>query len=300
MAIIIIALIFIIPVKNPQAQSIPTLAILEIDLRPEFDQPGVLVVYHLVLSSDVRLPATMTIHIPERAGNPSQVDWVDPTDGSMTTMPYKVDLNNDSNSFTFTTSAYEVNFEYHDPALTIDGNKHAFQYDWNGDFPITNLSIYIQQPVGATDMAITPSLGSPKQGDNNITYYYARLGEVKVDTTFSIQLSYTKEDSYLSVEQLQVKPSVNLSEDTPGRTSLREILPWLIGVIIVLLLMGALWWIWLAKNSPVPLQNIKITHGSRHKKENLSDSDSVNCPQCGHRAELDDVFCRVCGSKLKS
>ena len=296
----IFVLLLCLPINPVQAKAdLPSLAILEIDLRPEFDQPGVLVAYHLVLSSDTRLPTTLTVRIPQHAGNPSQVSWVDPTDGNMTTIPYQLVLDGDWNAVTFTTSAYEINFEYYDPLLVVKENQHSFEYTWNGDYAVTDLSIYIQQPVGASEMTIAPSLGSPKQGDNNIIYYYARLGEVEKNTPFKIQIKYSKSNQNLSVEQLQVQPSGDLGESTPGRTSLRELMPWLIVILVILLILAILWWIWLANYSATPSRNIKTLRDVITQKGLNSNTEALYCRNCGYRADTKDVFCRVCGSKLK-
>jgi hypothetical protein len=297
LVLLILFCLSFVPFRGVTAQTTtPSLAIFELDLRPEFDQPGVLVVYHIVLASDTRLPATLTIRIPHRVGDPSQVAWVDPSDSSMTKMPYESVIKDGWNEVTFTTSAYEVDFEYHDPSITVNTDKRSFVYDWNGDFAIANLSIYIQQPVGASDMVISPNLGSAQKGDNNIVYYYSRLGQVDKGTSFSINLSYSKPNDDLSVEQLQVKPSVALSENTPGRTSLSELMPWLIGVLALLLVLGIAWWIWLIRQSQVP--DTKKQESKPRRKRKKSD-EPVYCPKCGHRAEGADVFCRVCGSKLR-
>lgn len=280
------------------AQTTPPLTILEVDLRPEYDQPGVLVVYHMVLQSETRLPATLTVRIPLTAGEPSLVAWVNPSDGSLNSIPYKVVEKDDWALVTFTTSAYEVNFEYHDPSLKIDGVRRSFEFIWPGDYRAENLSIYIQEPLGASNMQIQPGLGSPNQGENNIIYYYARLGQLKFGTSFNIQMQYEKADASLSWEMLKVKPSAPLDENTNGRTSLKELMPWMIGGISVLLLAGVAWWIWLIRNTPANSIRLKVLQASI-SKVTKSHREPVYCPQCGKRAENADVFCRVCGTKLR-
>jgi hypothetical protein len=298
--IVTVVLLSFLPTDLAKAQaSTPVLknklAIFELDLRPEFDHTGVLVVYHMVLSSDTKLPATLTIRIPQNSGGPSKVASVDPIDGSMTNIPPTLERNDIWYNVTFTSSANEIDFEYYDPALNIISSQHTYQYTWNGDFNVENFSIYIQQPVGASSMSIIPALGSPKQGDNNIVFYYSRLGAVVEGTQFTISMKYIKQNADLSVEQLQVKPSVELSEKTPGRTTLPKILPWLIGILGLLLILGLLWWIWLARHAP---RSVRKSPPQKHlkKKEN---STQVYCPQCGQRAEKEDTFCRICGTRLK-
>jgi len=63
--IMMLALLVLLLVPVPvQAQDDIHLSSVSVDIWPEYDQPAVLVIYHIVLSSDVVLPATLTLHIP--------------------------------------------------------------------------------------------------------------------------------------------------------------------------------------------------------------------------------------------
>ncbi len=274
-----------------------TFAILEVDLRPHFDQPDVLVIYHMVLGMDERLPATVEVRIPAASGQPSAVQSVDPVDGGLNSIQYNSRQESEWIIVTFVATTREINFEYHDPALIRDGVHLNYQFNWQGDYDIENLSLYIEQPVGAENMLITPSLGSAKTDQEGVVYYYSSLGKLASGTTFSIGIQYDKADDSLSKSQLPVVPSAPLNENTEGRTTIREMAPWLIGIVIGLLVGAAAWWMWVWRNSPK--HRLK---SQRHRPALSSfdeDGDRIYCHECGQRAVKGDVYCRVCGAKLR-
>lgn len=293
------------PINTTRAAGyFPPLSSLDLDLRPEFDHPGVLVEYRMVLSPEVRLPATMTVRIPSRVGTPHQISSIDPEENSQTIIPFQIVKSGDWIEATFTTSSSEISFEYYDPNLLVQDNSfHSFQYNWNGDYQVDDFSIYIQQPVSARNMKISPGLGSAKVGESGIIYYFSRVGEVKQGTTFSIQMSYLKENEDLSVEKLPIKPAGNLDENTAGRTTLQEMIPWIVTILSILIIAALAWWIWLINHSARSKSNggFRLQFKKPFRKgENQTRQEQLYCQQCGNRVGSKDVFCRVCGARLKS
>ncbi len=274
------------------------LAVLEVDLRPEFDQPDMLVIYHLVLAADEKLPASITVRVPARVLKPTAVQAVDSSDGSLTLLPYTTTSEENWLFVSFTTPTSEINFEFHDPLLTKNGNLRNYQFLWAGDYEIDNLSIYIQEPMGASKVSITPSLGSPKTGENGLVYYYSQLGGLSLGTGFSVGIQYEKETDALSLPQLQVQPSGTLDDSTPGRVTLMELVPWLVGFALILMVAGGFWWLWVIRHSPNQ-QKKYFRHRTTVNQKKDSGEDHVYCHECGQRAEKGDIFCRVCGSRLR-
>ena len=304
LTLLLIALFLFIPnypalAFQSDGTSTPTLAIFEVDIRPEFDDPSVLVIYHMVLSADTKLPAQITVHIPARAQKPSAVAWVDSADGSLYELKNSTVLNGDWIDVTMSTPAPEIQLEYYDPSLKKDGSVRSYQYQWDGGFEINELSINIEEPVGATDMVISPKLGSPQQGQNGVTYYYAKLGAVPLGTKFNIELQYTKSDDALSIEQLKVSSSGPLNENTSGRTTLNEVMPKLLIVIGGLLIFGLFWWLQSVKNHSPKKRPSELRHKAVIKQILDEPETAEHCHECGTKAQPGDQFCRVCGTRLR-
>jgi len=66
------------------------------------------------------------------------------------------------NRIVLTTPSAEIQVEYYDPDLTIDGTLHSLSYRWIGDYPINDLTVVVQQPRGAYNVNINPYLGVGK------------------------------------------------------------------------------------------------------------------------------------------
>lgn len=272
---------------------------IEVDIRPEFDNPQVLVIYRMVLKPDTKFPASITFRVPVRVGSPNAVAWVDPADSNLYNLTYQSRIDANYLYITFTTTGNEIQLEYYDPALIKEGTHRDFTYEWIGDFNVDNFSINIQQPLGATNTIITPNLGNPQKNDSGVEFYFDKLGVVSVGNTFKVDIQYEKSTDEISAQQLPVEPSAPINSATPGRTTIPEMIPLMAGGLLVILAGMIGWLIWNTRNSG----GKKLGRGRRHSastKVQREDHDEyVYCHQCGARAENNDLFCRTCGTKLR-
>lgn len=308
--IIVSALLFVLifgSVSLPhqvQAQTLvpttPGFSTVSLDIRPEFDTPSVLVIYRLVLKPDTKLPATITFRLPARIGSPNAVAWVDPADGNPYNLNYQSSVDQNDLNITFMTTGNEIQLEYYDPALQKTGNHREFTYEWPGDFSIGAFNINIQQPLGATNTVISPSLGAGQKNDSGVEFYIGQIGSVAAGTSFKIDLQYDKASDAISAQQLPVQPSAPINSQTKGRTTITEVLPWMVGLLLIVLAAMIGWVIWNTRNS----DEKKMRHGKRHtpsiaKVIRDDREEFVYCHECGQRAEDGDLFCRACGTKLR-
>ncbi len=277
----------------------PRFASIEVDIRPEFDNPQVLVIYHIILKPDTKLPASITFRLPVRVGSPNAVAWVDPADGNLYNLTYQSRIDKDILYITFTTTGNEIQLEYYDPTLIKDGIQRDFTYEWSGDFDVDSFNAMIQLPLGATNTLITPNLGNPQKNDKGVEYYYDPLGSISTGNDFKINIKYDKSTDEISAVQIPVQPSAPINSATPGRTTMAEILPWMAGLLLIVVAGLIGWLIWNTRNSG----GKKAGRGRRHSatvKIHRDDLDEyVYCHQCGQRAENNDLFCRTCGTKLR-
>lgn len=271
-----------------------------ISIWPEYDKPDVLVIYRMVLSSKASLPAEVSIHIPKAIGKPSAVAMQD-VDGSLVNLNYTTTAEGDWVKVVFTTPAPDFQIEYYDPRMTRDGTARNYEYRWAGDYTVNALSIEVQQPKGATNMQITPNLGAGQQRQDGLTYFGTNIGQLKAGTGFSIKLSYNKSTNDLTVNSQPVQSSAPINQNTPGRLTFQEILPWVLAAVGLLLVAGGGLWYWQSGRERRPVE-VKHRHTSVRARENATEVDNsvaVYCHQCGRRASPGDEFCRTCGTKLK-
>jgi hypothetical protein len=296
----------IVPMTIAHAEIPVSIDTLEIDLWPEYDKPDMLVIYRISISPDTPIPATMTLHIPARVGDPAHVATRE-ADGNYYNIPFTRTVSGDWSLISFTVSTREVQFEYYDPALVKNDSTRTFEYEWQGEYNVSSLTIQVQQPTGATNMEITPSLGAAISGNGGINYYQSVWGSVSQGTKVSISLQYQKNNDNLTASGLQVQPIAPISSKTAGRApTINYVIAWTLGGLGLLLLIGGGVWYWNSARGEVSVPNrkhhrfkLQNLFWSRRTTRNNIALDGAYCHQCGNRARKGDIFCRVCGTRLR-
>jgi len=288
--ILVLALI-LIPVPAA-AQTGPALAFLDVNLWPEYDQPSMLVIYDFQVAETAELPARVDFHIPAEGrviavaafkngdfvnaaseGPLVQGEWQVLTVVVEENLPYRI--------------------EYYQP-LTITPPQRQFSFLWYGDHAVEAFNLSVQQPVDAVDMTTDPPLEGAQETDGLIYYKTSPLS-LKDQEQFSLNLQYNKSTDRLTVPSTEIQPSAPLDSNTNGRASLTTYLPYIIGALGLILVVGGLGYNYLwkrAETSPVRRR--------RRTRAEAEDTDSeVYCHQCGQRARPGDRFCRTCGTRLR-
>jgi hypothetical protein len=285
-----------------QAQSGVTIDSLEIDLWPEYDRPEMLVIYKILLSPQVPLPAELSLRIPTRVGEPNAVAERQGQD--LFVVSYEREVQGEWSQVRLTATAPEIQLEYYDPALEKDGRQRQFGFRWPVDYPVQSLTLQVQQPADASGLQVSPGLGQGVESADGLVYYTAPLGALQAGREFELELSYSKETDALSVEvqNLPVEPSAPIDETTPGRVTLRSSLPWVLGGLGVLLIATGVWWYaQLGRAKSAPAQVRRRRRAASPEVEAADGPDGgVFCHQCGKRAGPGDRFCRACGTRLRT
>ncbi len=293
-------------VAPARAQTTAKFSSLEVDLWPEYDRPGVLVIYRITLSSDTTLPTELVIPIPTSAGDPSAVA-AKQVDGTLINMAFTKQINGVWNNIHFTATMPEIQIEYYDANLVKQAQVRHYEYTWPGGYAVAALSIQVQQPLGSTQMRISPSLGAGEPNVDGLTYFNAKVGSLSPTQPFKITTDYSKSNDALSAESLQVQPTKPLTEATPGRVQLfsgvNTILA-VIGLVLigVVLIAGGGYWYWQSgRNKEAPVAYRRRGRESREEAPSENEiGEVIYCHQCGNRAGPSDRFCRVCGVKLRN
>ena len=271
---------------------------LEVDIWPEYDRPGVLVIYRVNLAADVKLPADITIRIPVSAGQPTAV--AEQTANGLFNVQF-TNTGRDGNwqLVNFTTTLPQLQIEYYDPGLTKDGNKRNFAFNWSGDYPVTDMVVKVQQPRTASQLTLGPKTGTSSIGTDSLTYFDVPVGKVNGGETFQLNVTYQKSDDTLTQSAAfeQVTPIAPTNTGTPGPFNLNQILPWILGAVGLLLVGGGIIW-YLRGGSPNRQEPVR-RHDRAASQPEKSSGDDIFCHQCGKKAGSADVFCRSCGTKLR-
>ncbi len=303
---VVLVIILVLLVMAPglgRAQEAISLPRVEVDLWPEYDQPALLVIYHLTLPPSVQLPAEMALRIPTSVGEPNAVAALQP-DGALFTAPYEREVSGDWAVIRFRATTLEMQLEYYDYDLSREGNQRRFTYSWPGDYAVDTLVLQVQQPSGAQDLTISPRLGNAVTGADGLIYYSSNFGAVPQGETFDIEVSYTKVGDNLSASSVEVQPSAPIDANTAGRMDLSSMVPWILAGLGVLLIAGGSVWYW---RSGRESSQVKATSRRRRRPaapqgggpNQADEAGHVYCHQCGRRAGPGDRFCRTCGTALR-
>jgi hypothetical protein len=277
------------------AQSAISIQDLQIDVWPEYDQPGVLVIYRITLAPTVKLPTEMTMRVPVSSGGPSAVAE-QTANGLFNLEISETGRDNQWVTIHFTTTLPQLQLEYYDTALKADGAQHTFTYRWPGDYPVASLLVKVQQPRTASQLSLEPNMGTSSTGQDGLTYFDVPLGKVDAGQSFQLQVRYQKSDSELTQNAAftQVTPVPPANSSATSR-AFPQLLPWLLGLLGVVLIGGGVYWYLRSARPP------SSPARTRHRGEMVepASGEVLFCHQCGKKAGSADIFCRVCGAKLR-
>jgi len=289
--LLIFSLLFLLAIAVPAAaQSSLAVDVLQVQLLPEYDQPSMLVIYTIQLSIDQTLPAEVSVRIPARVGDPMAVT-VREADSVLRYREYTRTVEGEWSEITFLADFPLIQIEYYDTALSQKDQPRSYDFRWLSDFDINNLVVSVIEPVNTTGMNILPNLGNVSESVDGLTIYNSNLGSWSAGETFDLTLSYTKNNTKLSVGG----SSSSFFDALP---------PWawaLIGVGMLVLLGGGVIFVRnQSDNGRSTYRQKKQRKGSRRTTRSASRGKSkAFCHQCGSPAVAGDKFCRECGSKLR-
>lgn len=281
------------------AQNPVSLSALEVDLWPEYDRPDVLVIYRISLSPEVSLPAELIFRIPAVSGEPNAVAVREP-DGRLVNISYERVVNGDWAELSFNATLPEIQLEYYDPGITRDGTARVYEYRWLGDYSVQSLKMQVQQPLDATNLRTSPSLGTQVTGQDGLQYYNANIGALAAGQGFDVTVEYDKATDRLTAAGLPVQPSAPVGETAMGwRSQIAAALPWGLLALGVILLVGGAVWYWQSGRRTEEQKQPRRRRKAAVENEKPPAQGHVYCHACGKRAGPGDRFCRACGTRLR-
>jgi hypothetical protein len=297
--ILIILIILFVSIPSAGAQESPSLESLAIDLWPEYDDPGVLVIYKAVLSPEVSLPAEITLRIPVEAGAPFAVAvGLDPS--SIADVVYDTQVMGEWLDVSFIATTPVIQFEYYDPRLVKEDSLRTFDYTWPGDYAVNALDLQIQHPLGASNVSVTPTAGRVIQNSDGFTYNIIEVGALSEGSLFDLAVSYQKETDALSIESLEILPSATITPGTGSLLNLDQWWVWLLGILGIVLIGGGGFWYWRMGRQETTSRKRRHRKVPGKESGGGSPESAVYCHQCGKRAGSSDQFCRSCGTRLRT
>jgi hypothetical protein len=289
--ILALGILFVFP-SIVSAQNNVTFASVSVQLWPEYDQPSMLVITDFQVAADTQFPASVTFRIPQDA-NLIAVAAYD-ANGSLVNAVFDGPAaSGEWQSFTVTLNSASARFEYYQP-ITFNQEQRIFSYLWDGTHAVDAFHIRVLEPLDTTSLTTTPELASISQ-EQNLKYYVSDSIKLAAGEQFALNLNYKKSTDALIASSQAVQPAAPVDESTPGRVSLSNYLPYILGGLGVVMIVGGFAYYWQAGRGP----SKKARRRSHAKTEGEENDEESYCPQCGTRAKSGDRFCRICGGRIR-
>jgi hypothetical protein len=279
------------------AQGETKLEEINIELRSEYDQPSMLVIYEFIVSQDTPVPVDVILRFPKE-GN--LVAVAVQHNGQLFNKDFtSLVKQEDWQTIKLKVETYEPHrIEYYQP-LNMEGNKRQFKYQWFGDYYAKKFTVSILIPSDSTALVTSPPLEniSPTSNGLLVTGSVTKQ-DLRMMNSFQFELEYQRTSTALAKPDqstAQVEPVAPVDENTPGRVSIAN-LPWIIGGFGLALIGIALLSYW--RSTQVPSTEGQPRKRRRHKPEEEEEGQAY-CHECGTRAHAGDRFCRTCGSRLR-
>lgn len=271
------------PSQRGGAEGKPRFASLEVDIWPEYDRRGaVLVILKGELATGTAFPAALSLRIPATS-DPTAVAFATAPGSGLFNLEHERIYGDANTTLRFKTSHPIVHIEFY-VRLAPDDLYRRFTYVWPGDLAVDQLTVRVQEPAGASNILVKPELNAAARGPDGLLYRRAELAAVAAGKRLPIEVAYTKTDPRTSSEILGLKAPA--AGSAPGTASGIALPGWLLTIVVfAALLIGAgavlLWW------------------RLRRRSPSASPQGAGFCPKCGSALGPEDRFCSKCGAPLR-
>lgn len=297
-----------------QAQTPVRLDEMSVALWPEYDKPGVLVLYSGTLGGDVALPVTITFAVPA-AGSLSATAGVD-DQGNFRYRKYELRTQGDQILVSYSLPYRRFQMEYYIDLLAGQGSDREFAFTYSADYPVQDFRFEVQEPLGASAFQTEPAAGKVIT-EAQLPLHLIPVGALAQGQPASVTVRYHREERRLSAEILGVPtPGPVEFEDAPraaGEGISTSTVIILAGALVAVgLAMGA--WLWTRAHAAAGVSRQARRHAERRKSAERpaearrrpaaapkpkQEEVAGYCHQCGRALKRDEIFCPNCGTRRK-
>jgi hypothetical protein len=259
-----------------------------LQLWPEYDDPGLLVIYSGTFTDSAEFPRRVAFPVPQGVRG-IQATADDPAQGLLN-QPWQ--LIDGSLAYTLPLPGFHVEYYLDRPP---SGNQRDISYAFEVPYATDALTVTIQQPARSDGFSLTPQPQSSYVGANGLTHYVIRRENLRAGDKLDFRIRYAKSDNGLSATKSA--PTASRPQST--------LLPWLLIALGALALLGAgLYWVLLprrgAKTATAQAKVSPPKSSDQRPPPTATDVGAGYCTQCGRRLAPSNRFCANCGAPRRA
>lgn len=316
--IVVIAALAVSALPASAQSAAPVIESADLRIWPEYDDPGLLVIFSGQFAEGTTFPLQASFPIPAGARN-IQATYQDDS-GTLINRPFEVK----DGKLAYELPARGFHYEYYvDRAPSGEQRDIAFEFE--APYAVDALRVAVQQPSRATGFALSPAAENSETGTDSLTYHILNRRNLAASEKLGLEIKYAKADSGLTAPQLNVAsttaaaPSA-VSAPAPAAAAAvgtTNLLPWLLIGLGLALGAGVLVYWWLnsqrrsatpaavaAKGGPASARQASprpVPPPARAAARPESAGEAVSfCTNCGHGLKPEDRFCSQCGAPRRA
>jgi hypothetical protein len=287
-----------IPPATAQEQE-KTIGDATLQLWPEYDDPGLLVIYSGEFTDTVQFPQQVAFPILEGARGIQATSAE--TDGQLINQQWQVV----DGKLVYTLPGPGFHIEYY-VDRPPSGDQREISHTFETPYAVDSLNIRVQQPARATDFSMMPPADTSIIENDGLTYSLINKADLKPGDQVGFTIRYKKTDQGFSrpagaANQNTPTPQFSNSQGAAPESRFNSWLPYLlIGVGLLALAGAGLYWILRVRVSPAsePAGRDSRSRGptSPAISAQKGNDELAFCTHCGRQFGAEDKFCANCGA----
>jgi hypothetical protein len=271
-----------------------------LQLWPEYDDPGLLVIFSGDFTDTTGFPREVAFPLPAGARGIQATERQ--ADGRLISQTWQIV--DGKLMYTLPGPGFHVEYYVDRPP---SGDQREINYSFLAPYAIDALDIRVQQPARATDFSMTPPPQSSTVEADGLTYSTLQKTNLKPGDKLDLALRYKKTDQSPSRPASAVAaptPVVPAAQPEAAPIQERSSASWLPWALIIIGLAGlaaaGAYWFTRGRTSAAsgaPAQRARPTHATPPAPSvRTSDEGAAFCTQCGRPFRPEDRFCANCGA----
>ena len=277
------------PTLTGNAQTdITAIDTLLINIWPDYDRASVLVLLTGTLPDDTRLPARVTIPLPETA----RLNAIARIDGKDGMMKNDIVSNPGPGTLTFITPDLRFRMEYYFP-YTAKDKERSFDYFWQADISVDKLQIKVQKPTSAIALRTVPGTVDVAWDEDGFSYHTFPVKTAPAGQRISLSVFYTLTAVQLSAEHLPVPDTGAQTSGVQAKSAAGAGFNWPVVAIVIggIFTVLALAWLLAVRRPSSALPGSVPTPNGRQSRAKF-------CSHCGGSVEKKHKYCSQCGNRV--